>query len=473
MKMVSRKEIISELKKFNTDLEKHVPGLDLDLLKETNLYNSSKNEDYFTLFAQNLVDLRTEIALMRKNLSTDVEGMVLRVVNEQQNNYSRRMNDFFVKAVLDVKETWDTRLSNFTDEVSEIKKGFNAITLQNENLVSSLKDINEDLLILKTSINNSKKQDDTSELKNRLLVMESLIKRLILNTERNNDLDKKISEISKNIPTIDTTRLESMFNKKITAVESEIGNLFLENNKLKSILSNSSVSEKLDYLENTLESLKQSSQNTSSSDKITKKIQELENQMSLYSQSVDEKTKRVSSDLKNLNSRISNAENKSEIFDKISELESQLSKVSLENDKLKNVISSSHQNEKLDSLESSLESLKQDAQKNIMPLMSLNQKVKELESKIEFFSNSVNKRNKEVESNLKSLSQDVLKVNKGVKVKEKNKDEEIDNNIEIVKMPEIKVEISKEISKKPVNLSKTSSKLLEIESRLSKLNSLR
>ena len=40
-------------------------------------------------------------------------------------------------------------------------------------------------------------------------------------------------------------------------------------------------------------------------------------------------------------------------------------------------------------------------------------------------------------------------------------------------VPQVKIEVSKEISKKPTNLSKTSSKLLEIESRLNKLNSLR
>ena len=72
------KKIVDELKKYNKELERHIPGLDIDVVRETKIFQNAQNEDYFTLFAENLMDLRTELALLRKNISTDVEGMVLR-----------------------------------------------------------------------------------------------------------------------------------------------------------------------------------------------------------------------------------------------------------------------------------------------------------------------------------------------------------------------------------------------------------
>ena len=105
--MDANKKIIEEMRKYNKELERHIPGLDDSSLNSNSVFKTDNDQDeVFTLFAQNLLDLRTEMNLIRKNLSTDIEGMVTRVVNEQQRKFNSRMDNFFVKAILDVKENW-------------------------------------------------------------------------------------------------------------------------------------------------------------------------------------------------------------------------------------------------------------------------------------------------------------------------------------------------------------------------------
>lgn len=400
--MVSNKDMISELKKYNSDLEKHVPGLDLDLMKESNLYNISKNDDYFTLFAENLVDLRTEIALMRKNLSADVEGMVLRVVNEQQNMFSKRMNDFFVRAILDVKETWDTRLSSFTDEVSEIKKGFNEMKIQNENSNNMLKDINEEIMLLKASTTDSKRNNEEyKNLENKISILESLMKRLILNSERTNDLDKKINYVDQKVLSFNTDKLESSFNKKINEIESHMDNLFLENTKLKNSLDETPINNKLKDLQMSIETLKNSSSKyITPINNVNNRITQLENHITNISKSIGDKNHELENHLTNISRGI--------------------------------------------------------ADKNI-----------EIENKIDLFTQSVNEKNNKFDDNLKTLNNKVIDT--------VNRDRDVIKNIEIIQSEKIvqnKTPIL-EIKDKMIKSTVTTKKLLEIDSRLRKLNSLR
>lgn len=194
---MTSKEIISELKKYNKELEKHVPGLDLDIMKEIQLFkNGTKDEDYFTLFAENLVDLRTEIALMRKNLTTDVEGMVLRVVNDQQNQFAHRMNDFFVKAILDVKENWNKHLNHFTDEMQEVKKTFNEMKVENENLSNTLRNVNEELMILKSTVSSIDNRYENLDVSSEISMLKHEVLKIANSVENKALLEKNFENLA-------------------------------------------------------------------------------------------------------------------------------------------------------------------------------------------------------------------------------------------------------------------------------------
>ncbi len=509
--MSDHKKIISELKKYNQDLEKHVPGLDLDLMKESRL-QSSRNEDYYTLFAENLVDMRTEIALMRKNLSADVEGMVLRVVNEQQNRFSQRMNDFFVKAVLDVKETWDTRLSTFVDEISDVKKVFNGMKVENSNLSELVKNINEEILMLKSSVGDGEVKAERKELRNRIEELESLIK--TLNKNNNSTLLlEKLESIEKSIHSNNLNSFKSEISKKINKFEDNFQELYKTSSNFTSLKSN--ITKKLNEVENkvdsfsnqfeeknyeTLNSFKSSFSNKFldvekridnlsnldslvNNDEFNKKVKEIENKISNFSNNFSKDDLGLSSEIENLNLKVDNLNKKVSnsgkedlgARNKLTELENNITilKKSFDEKEQKNNI-------KLESLQKNLNSIDIDSFRD-----SVESKVLELENQINELqsSNSISNSEKdffntkflEIEDKLSSLS---------------NSNESFSNAFDSIngKFQNIQgklTEVNKNSNEKKINsfvsvnsnaLKKTSlnsSKLLEIDSRLSKLNALR
>lgn len=151
--MDPRKDIIDELKKYNKDLEKHMPNLELDFLKDINTSKKSNdNDEYFSLLANNLMELRTEVALTRKNLTTEIEGMVLRTINNQQNKFFDQIKKFYGVIIMEIKDNFTTHLQSMNDEMNGLKRKYNDIYMQNENfsnlldeILVDVKDIRNDL----------------------------------------------------------------------------------------------------------------------------------------------------------------------------------------------------------------------------------------------------------------------------------------------------------------------------------------
>ena len=86
--MVLNNDLIGDLKKYNKELESHFSNLDFSSINDFSSSKSNYEEsEYFSLFANNLMDLKTEMALMRKNLTSDVEGMVHRLIKEEQESF--------------------------------------------------------------------------------------------------------------------------------------------------------------------------------------------------------------------------------------------------------------------------------------------------------------------------------------------------------------------------------------------------
>ena len=199
------KKIIEEMRKYNKELEKHIPGLD-DSSLNTSLNSSSifktdeDQDEVFTLFAQNLLDLRTEMNLIRRNLSTDIEGMVSRVVNEQQRKFNTRMDNFFVKAILDVKENWASQLGTFSKEINDIKRGFSQMKNESSNVEESINDLKEQFMMLKSVISTMSNKEDSTILIPQIKSLEDKVddlkEDLDNDFENNTAVEEKLSKLS-------------------------------------------------------------------------------------------------------------------------------------------------------------------------------------------------------------------------------------------------------------------------------------
>lgn len=144
-------DMAEELRKFNHDLEKHLPQLNVDFLKDKNFFkDGNQNDEYMVLLTNNLMDLKTEIALIRRNLVDSVEGMVLRVLNTQKVQFAEQMNNFYGQFIMEIKGNFSTYITEINEELSEIRKGFSKVTISNENISSKIENFNAEFLEFKS-----------------------------------------------------------------------------------------------------------------------------------------------------------------------------------------------------------------------------------------------------------------------------------------------------------------------------------
>lgn len=162
-KMTSKKDLMEELKKFNKDLEGHLPNLELDFVKDlhsSKSSNSQSDDDYFSLLANNLMELRTEMALTRKNLSVEIEGMVLRSMADQQGKFFDQIKKFYGVIIMEMKENFSEHLMGLSDDLNSLKRKYTEVSMQNESFSNTLNDAVIDLKNIKNTLD-----DSTSDIK--------------------------------------------------------------------------------------------------------------------------------------------------------------------------------------------------------------------------------------------------------------------------------------------------------------------
>lgn len=133
--MVSNKKIIDELKKFNDDLDKHLPHLSTESLVNKEVFQkSSDNNEMLTLLASNMVDLRTELNLMRKNIVGDMHSMMMKLISEEQKMFMEQINSVYTKSLVEIKQNFGSYITSINEEIVEVRKEFNKIARQGDNL---------------------------------------------------------------------------------------------------------------------------------------------------------------------------------------------------------------------------------------------------------------------------------------------------------------------------------------------------
>jgi methyl-accepting chemotaxis protein len=196
------KKLIDELKKYNTELDKHVSGVDVNLMSRVskNSSPSEQNEEFNHLFSQNLLDLRTEVSLLRKNLSVDIEGMVMKVVNNQQNLFSEKMNNLFLQTTMDMKTFLNDMVVNFGDEITQIKRSYNDMSIQNSNLISQVSNLSDEVLVLREEIHAQKHTQNQLEISRKLDNIENTIQlSTTLINENNHSITNYFSNVNKSL----------------------------------------------------------------------------------------------------------------------------------------------------------------------------------------------------------------------------------------------------------------------------------
>ena len=204
---MSNKKITDELMNFNKELEKHIPSLNLDFIKSdsfTNDNHSEENSEFDMLLANNLMDVKTEIALLRRNLSDNIENMILKVVSENQNNFVSRLNNIYSQINNDLRSNFASYSQDISKEVSSLRKELITMQTNNTNTTSALRDISDNLNIIKTQLvqNTQEKRKEKLEIDDTLT---DISKKILLLNKKQEEKKQGIKKIDNKLIQINTT----------------------------------------------------------------------------------------------------------------------------------------------------------------------------------------------------------------------------------------------------------------------------
>ena len=228
--MVQNKKIVDELKKYNTALEKHFTNLDFDSLSQLSegTGNLSQNPEFYSIVATSIMDTKTEMALLRKNLSIEIEGMTKRMIQEQQNNFMEQMNKFYGKTIFELKENLNAHVLEINSNVSELKRDINNFSKKNTDFSKTLESFSDEISEFKQALVSieeiSNRNNNTKELFSKLNLFEDKIDKLLNEiTKKNNFIETNVLGLNKKLVKIETRVLETeeiLLNEK-TLLEKE------------------------------------------------------------------------------------------------------------------------------------------------------------------------------------------------------------------------------------------------------------
>ncbi len=249
---------LEELKKYNRELEMHLSGMKFDMLANKNVFdNENYNHDEFsTLLANNLLDLKTEMALMRKNLVDGMEGMVLRMIKENNDTFAKQIQTFYNQIFLEVKNSFNGYIEEVTQELSNIKKDFNHIKISAQKEAENVQKIKEEL-----ALTNKESMESMTLFKREVMKM--------LNNQ-NIDLDKRVAMMEASISELMKDHKTKSNNHEIY-IRTMLDRIEQLNNNVDLHISN--ISERNTVLENNIHYLSQNVNNLAQMKDIKKEIQ--------------------------------------------------------------------------------------------------------------------------------------------------------------------------------------------------------
>jgi len=207
--MAQNKKIVGDLKKFNDELERFLPEINFDMIGKESFFKSSQDDDFLPIIANNIIDLRTEIALMRKNLAVDMEGVLVRLVSQQEKHLFEQINNFYSKLLVEMNENVSNYIRDINEVVYSVKNDFAEFKVMSKNVVPRIDEMSSRME--KMEINFTRLKESVSDSTNRAR------------------LDFKRFETTLNSVTNDITEIGSGPKKALTSISGPLNSEFIEN----------------------------------------------------------------------------------------------------------------------------------------------------------------------------------------------------------------------------------------------------
>lgn len=191
-------KLLKELKEYNKDLEKHLPQTDFSSFNDFNLFEKSNPiEEMIYLLVDNMNDLKSEMSLMRRNLSNEIENMIKTNINNQQeeiiNNIFKQNNQF----TSNIKENMENFKIDISSDIFKLKKEVSKAQNSINNLTENSGQYNQ-----QSVLNNQELQD----IKNNIKSLKEKLNNIEEQVQKNQTIEignkKMIEKSNKNKPTI-------------------------------------------------------------------------------------------------------------------------------------------------------------------------------------------------------------------------------------------------------------------------------
>jgi hypothetical protein len=238
-KMVLKKEVISDLKKYNKDLDKHFKEIDFEFSKDSLSTNLSPSEEINSLLISNIMDLKTEMALMRKNLISETEGMIKRLMVEEQNHFLNEIKQIYTKLSIEFKENLNKVIEEFETNRLKLISQFKEFNSENEILKSRINDFSEDLLKFNSLYDSLESLNKNINYKLNSTVDEIEKKFSNINPENLTKLFDTVNTLNKTVESLNTKNKDLVSKSQLA---SNVASSKLSNEKLETIF------EAIDYL---------------------------------------------------------------------------------------------------------------------------------------------------------------------------------------------------------------------------------
>ena len=228
--MAENKSITDELTEYNKELEKHMSSIDLsDSLSKMNLFEDSSSDDLLPLISSGILDVKTSMDLMRRDLINNVENILVKAMQENQRNFFKKMDLFSNNMFIKLKGIFSTHVTDLYNELSDVKSNSKRLELSMNEIRESMNDFNGSLYELKETLGSI--EDIKSDV-------------------------GKITTVEKNIENIDSNFEEqSKTTRLLVDSLGSIKELLLRNESDKSVMSNeiSKFSSKINHIETNIE----------------------------------------------------------------------------------------------------------------------------------------------------------------------------------------------------------------------------
>ena len=214
--MVSRDKLKSELHSFNENLDKHMKSIDFENMSEkldsAGSSQSDNAKENVVLLSENLKDIRYEINMMRKNLSSDVSTMVSKEMETLKNQFFDELLSAQKQVHEHVKSIDLTPVKEVADEVEDIKK-------KQVELDKRLSELSDDFSKKLVSMNTHEEERQDNFIEEVKTSHSTLLKKI-------HGLDNSIVQIDKTLGNIsrEISNSKEETDQKITQVNKKLQN---------------------------------------------------------------------------------------------------------------------------------------------------------------------------------------------------------------------------------------------------------